>query len=367
MSSPPALGVIVPCHDEAAVIERKLRNLARCAWPAPPAGRPHLLLVVDDGSDDDTAVRARALCAALFPAAGPVRARVLENAVRPGTSGAIEAGLRPLEGAVDLVVLTDAGVDLRPEALDRLAAEFTARPALGMACGAQEFVRDLHADGTCRGADGGELVAASDLLDRALERLRALESRGGRLFAVHGELLAWRADLHLQPAPGTAAEDLDLMFQARERGVRVERLPGVRFLHVRLREPEARSRTERRRARAFVQAVEGRASRPGAGLAERVQLWCYRRAPVAAPALVSGWIVPVLAAAAAGLLALARRAESDAALTALLLCLAALLALPVLALATRRGREIVGRLQMFREARRTAPGAGLRSWPDAAP
>jgi hypothetical protein len=41
------LGVIVPCRNEAAVIERKLLNLATGRWPF--SKRPHVILIVDDG------------------------------------------------------------------------------------------------------------------------------------------------------------------------------------------------------------------------------------------------------------------------------------------------------------------------------
>jgi cellulose synthase/poly-beta-1,6-N-acetylglucosamine synthase-like glycosyltransferase len=353
-----ALGVLVPCHNEAAVLHRRLVNLALCAWPAASPARPHQLVLVDDGSDDDTAAQARALCATLFPASGPVRARVVPNAVRPGKAGAIQQGLAALEGLADIIVLTDADVAVRPESLRALAEAFAARPELGMACGRQEFVRDLCADGSCRSAAGGEPVPAADIYDRATAAVRAWESRRGRLFSVHGQLLAWRSELGLEPSPGFAADDLDLMFQVRERslpgerGPRIELIPGAAFLEVKTSQQQARAAQELRRARAYVQALAGRRSRPGATLFERCQLAFYRRAPLAAPLFVSGWIVPLLAGVAALLIWLAGSAGSMAALLLTLVPLAVLLALPVLALATARGRQLVHLLQVIRVAKR---------------
>jgi hypothetical protein len=72
-----------------------------------------------------------------------------------------------------------------------LGREFRGRPDLGMACGRQELVRDLLDDGSYRGADGREPTFVANPTRRT-ERMRAWESRRGRLFSVHGQLLAWR-------------------------------------------------------------------------------------------------------------------------------------------------------------------------------
>jgi len=97
----PALGLIVPCRNEAAVLSRKLRNLAACDWPP---GR-HRIVVVDDGSDDGSAELAARLGAELFGAPGaPATLRVLPNADAPGKTGAIRTALRELHDA-DVLVL----------------------------------------------------------------------------------------------------------------------------------------------------------------------------------------------------------------------------------------------------------------------
>ena len=67
MNAPrPTLGVVVPCRNERAVIARKLLNLALLRWPETD-GRPHRIVVVDDGSEDGTAGVAGALAGQLFP------------------------------------------------------------------------------------------------------------------------------------------------------------------------------------------------------------------------------------------------------------------------------------------------------------
>jgi hypothetical protein len=290
----PSLGVLVPCRNEARVIERKLANLARCLWPS---GR-HRIVVVDDASDDGTAQAAQCAAARLFGGREDVAVLVEASLASPGKAGAIGHGVARLAGA-DLVVLTDADVVLAADALLRLAAAFADR-RVGMACGSQTFVRSLAPDGTAPGSDGTALLLAGEPYDRVTAVVRALESRSGRLFSVHGQLLAWRASLALRPAPGVAADDLDLMLAVRERGRsdgRVVRVADARFFEVKTRAGAGADAQALRRARAYVQVV----SRPGAALGEsridRAQWACYRWVPLAAPELLFALLASVVATA----------------------------------------------------------------------
>jgi hypothetical protein len=302
--SPARIGVIVPCRDEARVLARKLKNLARCGWPEHGGRAPHVVCIVDDGSRDGTAQLARAI--APDPAA-PFELLVLSNVRAPGKAGAIETALDAFASCappVDLCVLTDADVVVRPDALLALAAAFQREPGLAMACGAQELVRDLADDGTCRGADGAEPVPAAGRYDRWTARVRALESRAGRLFSVHGQLLAWRAELMLRPTPGVAADDLDLMLQARARGGRVRLVASARFLERKTPSGAARDGQAMRRARAYFQVMRrARAHLPvtararGRGALDRAQLALYRMLPAAAPWLALGGALMLPAAA----------------------------------------------------------------------
>lgn len=292
------LGVIVPCRDEARTIERKLANLARCTWPA--AARAHELVVVDDGSTDGTGERARAACARCFDPAGRVRARVVANGVRPGKPGALAQGLASLGADVRIVVLTDADVVLGEESLSELARAFEAEPGLALACGAQRFVASLADDGTLRAAGGGSLVDASAPFDRWTARVRRLESRFGCLFSVHGQLLAWRAELALAPPPGRAADDLELCLAVRARRTPPRRVRLVRSaeFHEIKTPPGARAREQAsRRARAWFQSIRA-AHAPHANGLEHAQWLFYRWAPSMAPRLT--WLVPLATLALAG-------------------------------------------------------------------
>jgi glycosyltransferase involved in cell wall biosynthesis len=210
------------------------------------------VVVVDDGSEDGTAEKARA--------AG---ARVVRNRERPGKPGALRTGIAELAGC-ELLVLTDADVLLEPRALSELAAAFEREPGLAMACGAQRFTN------------------GSTAYDRWTARVRRLESRCGMLFSVHGQLLAWRAALDLVPTLGIAADDLDLMLQARRRG-RVRLVDSAVFLEEKCAPGPLADEQALRRARAYVQFV--RAQRAGlSGAAGWLQWQFYRRVPLLVPA-----------------------------------------------------------------------------------
>jgi hypothetical protein len=298
------LCVVVPCRDEARVVARKAANLARAAWPA--SERPHALVFVDDGSRDGTRTAAESALRAEFAGRTDVVARAIVNRDRPGKPGAVLAGLAEarLAAAVlsearpgDLIVLTDADVVIEERALVELAAAFERDPRLALACGAQRFVAALAADGACRAPDGAEPRDAAGTYDRWTAAVRRLESRAGILFSVHGQLCAWRASLGIAPTPGVAADDVDLRFQVKARATeprRVELVPSARFLEVKAAPGPERDAQAARRARAWFQALRGRAI-PARGALERVQALLYRCAPRAAPA-ASALALPALAA-----------------------------------------------------------------------
>lgn len=346
--SPPALGMIVPCRDEAVVIERKLANLARVDWPS--AARPHRIVVVDDGSRDGTAELARAAAQRHCAGRDDLRVEVLASSEPAGKAGAIACGLAALADSAELVVLTDADVVLERPALVELAAAFARRPELGLACGAQRFVDELSPDGDPERAHGD----ASGAYDRWTAVVRRLESRAGRLFSVHGQLLAWRRELALAATAGLAADDIDLRLQARARGARVELVPRARFLEVKAPLGEARRAQALRRARAFVQCVRSaRAAEivDGLDLLDRVQFACYRALPLAAP-----WLVP-LALLAAPLAAWTLGAPRLA---------AALVVVGALLVASPLGRRLAALLALIvRAAREERRGTLSGAWSTA--
>lgn len=279
------LGLLVPARDEAGTIEAKLANLASLAWPAPGAGRPHVVVIVDDHSADGTGQRAvEAVGVAALRASGVVCiARASDEPA--GKPGAIRAGLRALrehgfEGATDLVVLTDADVSLEARALHALSEAFAREPRLGMACGVQRYVRanDERAREDPSPAGPRSLASDAGLYDRLFAAARSLESCLGALLSVHGQLLAWRASLDLAPPDGRAADDLELVVAARDRSPapRVRAVAAARFFEQRAAEGAPRAAQALRRARAWFQHFDGPRPRRRA---LRAQWLAWRAAP----------------------------------------------------------------------------------------
>lgn len=274
------LGVIVCCRDEARVIERRLVKLGLSAWPA--AERRHAVVVVDDGSQDDTARRAAEVGAHAF--GEDVAFEVLANRSRPGKAGALATAVAHLAGRVDVLVLTDADVLNASDALVALTDRFATRPDVGMVTGAQRFVGGEYKLG---GADPAtSLRDAGTFYDRCTSWVRAAESWSGQVFSVHGQLLAWRADLGLVPSLELAADDLDLMRQVRQRGLRVERAGPAQFSEVKL-QGEARRAQAIRRVRAYLQFAETLDPARAPDAVTRWQWRFYKHFPPAFPALAA--------------------------------------------------------------------------------
>jgi poly-beta-1,6 N-acetyl-D-glucosamine synthase len=109
------VSVLVPAHDEEAVIAGTIRSIAASEHTAIE------VIVVDDGSRDRTRAVAEGI------AAEDPRVRVLALSPNAGKAHALDCGLRAARG--DVVVTVDADTVLAPDAIGRLAAWF-ADPAV---------------------------------------------------------------------------------------------------------------------------------------------------------------------------------------------------------------------------------------------
>lgn len=102
MADPRAVSVVIPACNEAGAIADVVRELAGLAgWSE--------ILVIDDGSSDDTAARATA--------AG---ARVLRHPYRKGNGAAVKTGIRASTG--EYVLIIDGDGQHRPADAARLVA-----------------------------------------------------------------------------------------------------------------------------------------------------------------------------------------------------------------------------------------------------
>lgn len=98
-SEPPLVSVLLPAYNEAAVIQSSLRSLLALRYPQIE------IIVIDDGSLDDTAERARQVAQE-----SRLPVRVISQANR-GKAGALNTGFIHASGAYVLVVDADSRVE----------------------------------------------------------------------------------------------------------------------------------------------------------------------------------------------------------------------------------------------------------------
>ncbi len=160
----PSVSVILPVHNEAVRVTARLANLVAQDYPADRMQ----ILVIGDGCTDDTLERAQA--------AGGGRATVVPLATRNGKAAALNAGLGAATG--EIVVFTDAGIILEPQAMRRLVAHF-ADPAIGCVSG-EDYIEGAETEG---------LYGRLELLLRREEaRLHSIAGASGCFYGQRREL-----------------------------------------------------------------------------------------------------------------------------------------------------------------------------------
>jgi cellulose synthase/poly-beta-1,6-N-acetylglucosamine synthase-like glycosyltransferase len=185
---PPRVSLIVPAHDEEAVIERRLANARALNYPA---GRLELI-VASDGSTDRTAELARSAGAD----------QVLELA-RVGKVAALNAAAKRATG--EILAFSDANSIWRSDALRRLVDRF-ADPKVGYVCGQVRFM-------------GGEGGNQEGLYWRYEMAVRSMETRLGGITAGNGAIYAVRRGAYIELDP-SRGQDIGFPFELTKRGWR---------------------------------------------------------------------------------------------------------------------------------------------------
>ena len=251
----PAVSAIVPVHNEAPNLPRKLENFAALAYPAPLE-----LLFVSDGSTDDTAAIVRAAAEA------DPRIRLLELQGRGGKAAALNAGLAA--ATHDIVLFTDASIVLAPEALRAIVAPF-ADPRIGCISGEDRI------EGT-----GGE-----GLYGRYELAIRRLESRVHSIVGASGSFYAQRKALTAPFTPGLAPDFLSVL-RTVEAGFRAIAEPSAVGYMTALGNPRAEFE---RKVRTLLRGITTLSAyrhllNPAVSGVFALELWSHK---------VSRWLVPV--------------------------------------------------------------------------
>lgn len=128
----PSISLIIPVHNEDSRISRKLVNTRALDYPPERIQ----VLFVSDGSTDRTVEIIRANADAAFT--------LVELPRRGGKAAALNAGLE--RATNDILVFSDASIELEPESLRRLVAQFR-DPKIGCVSG-EDRISESGGEGT---------------------------------------------------------------------------------------------------------------------------------------------------------------------------------------------------------------------------
>ena len=203
-SCKPLLSIVMIVRNEAAVLDRKLRNLLALNYP------PDLceIIVFSDGSADATNDMLRE--ASIEP-----RVRVILATKARGKAVGLNQAIAIAHGEV--VVFTDARQMIEPDALHLLARNF-ADPTVGCASG--ELMLGDPAS--------GETVRGMGLYWRVEKTIREMESASGSVVGATGALYAVRRSLLVPVPQGTILDDVYIPMNVVRQGARVIFVPSAR-------------------------------------------------------------------------------------------------------------------------------------------
>ena len=198
----PSVSVIISVHNEAELLEEKLRNTAALDYPA-----GHLEIIV--AADGPSAI--------VMEVAAAWQSRGVQTCVttpRRGKTAAQNAAA--VRAAGDVLAFTDVSAEFAPDALRHLVPPL-ARSNVGCTTGRVAY----RAPDSTRETT---IYAGSRLRLRSELALRANQSRAGVLFGATGCIYAVRADL-FAPVREDLVNDFTLPLKLLQRGCRTVYVP----------------------------------------------------------------------------------------------------------------------------------------------
>ena len=203
-SSTPSVSIVMIVRNEAAALERKLKNLLSLDYPAGSSE----IVVVSDGSNDATNT-----ILDYFSADG--RVRVLVNPASRGKAACLNDAVAAARG--EIVLFTDARQQIESGAL-RLLVNTFADPGVGCASG-ELMLGDPTA---------GEDIRGMGLYWRIEKSVRQMESASASVVGATGAIYAARKNLIVPVPAGTILDDVYIPMHVVRRGFRVVFVPEAR-------------------------------------------------------------------------------------------------------------------------------------------
>ncbi|ELY47641.1 glycosyltransferase [Natronorubrum sulfidifaciens] len=195
----PSLSVLVPAYNEAGYVSRAITSLLEAEYPTEQIE----IIVIDDGSTDETAAEARSFDSDLV--------RVVTKA-NGGKYSALNYGLLFAEG--EIIATVDADSIVAPDALTRIVAPFADDPDLGAVA---SNVTIWNRDSLLTRCQQLEYTIGVNIYRRMLDHF-------GIVLIVPGCLGAYRRDA-LEGVfaydPETLTEDFDVTMKVLRSGYRV--------------------------------------------------------------------------------------------------------------------------------------------------
>jgi len=190
----PAVSVLVPAHNEEAVIVRSVRAMLGMDYP------DFEVIVVDDGSTDDTA-------GALGRLAGSPRLRIVRKVVNEGKAMALNDALPLARG--ELVLILDADAEPAPDLLRWMVPHFAA-------------VRVAAVTGNPRVRNTETFLARLQSIEFSsiISLLRRSQRIWGRIVTVSGVVAAFRRSALFDVggfSPEMPTEDIELTWKLQKK------------------------------------------------------------------------------------------------------------------------------------------------------
>ena len=193
----PRITVVVPAHNEASHIRRKLDQLREQSYPPDRME----IVVVDDGSTDQTGP--------ILESYGP-RVKLVSLPEPRGKIAALNEGLKISRS--EIVVITDADTELEDRSLRELVRPFQ-DPGIGAVSGRLRI----------RGEGKSALYETAYV--EAEHAFRRKESRISSVPFLFGQLSAFRREVLPRIHSASAVDDIEMALVIRERGYRVIHAP----------------------------------------------------------------------------------------------------------------------------------------------
>lgn len=202
----PPVSILVPAFNEGPGIAAAIRSLLELDYPA------YEILVIDDGSTDDTHARAKALEGRYSGA----RVRVLHKR-NGGKASALNLGISA--ASEDLILCMDGDSKLDPGTL-RAAVSHFRDPTVGAVAGNVKVVNRLN---LLTRLQALEYIEGLNMVRRAQAFFRSVN-------IIPGPIGVFRRNVLLEAggySEGTFAEDCDLTLKILERGWKIRYEPGA--------------------------------------------------------------------------------------------------------------------------------------------